>query len=503
MVFDWTVEKIETRGTLSMIAKLTPEANSLRTFGADLHQFLDLYEAAHPQEVVHVEEPLCADWEITALAMKLEKAQRFPILVCHNVIVEGRPAEMPLVTFLMASRLRLARTFGVEARAAGVACYERVQRRIPPVVVSRDQAPVKQVVKTGTDIDVRRLPAPLHHRMDPGRYITEGFFLTFNRHSGRDNSALQRGWLAGRDEIRVFLGPSTHNAHNLRHYEENGEDMPAAYWIGHHPLAVLGAATHVGPDESHYETAGGTHGMPLRLVPSETLGDKFLVPADAEVVIEGYMPKDKRKPEGPFGEYTRHVGPQRWCPLLKVTAVTSRKNAYWDDVMVGHTHWISSLTKEGAVLELVKHSVPGIKAVHVPMSGCGVSHVYIQMRKTVEGQGKTAAAAALSGFFDIKHAFVFDEDVDIFDEREVLVALATRFQADRDLVLLPGMNGSPLDPSAPERNVTAKAGFDCTKPLGKPFAERLAISDEVLSRIDPLKIIGEKRWGQIPVEPWG
>jgi UbiD family decarboxylase len=339
--------------------------------------------------------------------------------------------------------------------------------------------------------------------MDPGRYITEGFFLTFNRHSGLDNSALQRGWLTDRDEIRVFLGPSTHNAHNLREHEENGEDMPAAYWIGHHPLAVLGAATHVGPDESHYETAGGTLCVPLRLVASETLGENFLVPADSEVVIEGYMPKGQRKPEGPFGEYTRHVGPQRWCPLLKVTAVTYRKDAYWDDVMVGHTHWISSLTKEGAVAELVKHSVPGIRAVHVPMSGCGVSHVYIQMRKTVEGHGKTAAATALSGFFDIKHAFVFDEDVDIFDEREVLLALATRFQADRGLVLLPGMNGSPLDPSAPERNVTAKAGFDCTKPLGKPFAERLSISEEVLSRIDPLKIIGEKRWERIPVEPWG
>ena len=300
------------------------------------------------------------------------------------------------------------------------------------------QAPVKQVVEKGADIDVRRFPAPLHHRMDPGRYITEGHFLTFNRNSGLDNSALQRGWLAGKDEIRVFLGPSTHNAHNLRQYEENGEDMPAAYWIGHHPLVLLGAATHVGPDESHYETAGGTLGAPLRLVPSETLGDKFLVPADAEVVIEGYVPKGQRKPEGPFGEYTRHVGPQRWCPLLKVTAVTYRKNAYWDDVMVGHTHWISSLTKEGAVLELVKHSVPNIKAVHVPMSGCGVSHVYIQMRKTVEGQGKTAAAAALSGFFDIKHAFVFDEDVDIFDEREVLLALATRFQADRGLGIAAG-----------------------------------------------------------------
>jgi 2,5-furandicarboxylate decarboxylase 1 len=476
---------------------------AVNAFGGDLHQFIEQYETAYPQEVLHIDEPLRAEWEITALAMKLEKAQRFPILVCHNVIVDGKRTELPLVTFLMASRLRLARAFGVDVRGAGVACYERVQKRIKPVIVARTQAPVKQVVKKGADIDVRRFPAPLHHRMDPGRYITEGFFLSFNRDNDLDNSALQRGWLADRDEIRVFLGPSTHNAHNLRQYEESGEDMPAVYWIGHHPLVVLGAATHVGPDESHFETAGGTFGAPLRLVASETLGDKFLVPADAEVVIEGYVPKGQRKPEGPFGEYTRHVGPQRWCPLLKVTAVTYRKDAYWDDVMVGHTHWISSLTKEGAVLELVKHSVPNIKAVHVPMSGCGVSHVYIQMRKTVEGQGKTAAAAALSGFFDIKHAFVFDDDIDIFDEREVLLAVATRFQADRGLVLLPGMNGSPLDPSAPERNVTAKAGFDCTKPLGKPFAERLAISAEVLSRVDPLKIIGEKRWSEIPVEPWG
>ena len=111
-------------------------------FGADLHQFIEQYEAAYPQEVLHVEEPLRAEWEITALAMKLEKAQRFPILVCHNVIADGRRAELPLVTFLMASRLRLARTFGVDVRRAGVACYERVQKRVKPVVVTRAEAPV-------------------------------------------------------------------------------------------------------------------------------------------------------------------------------------------------------------------------------------------------------------------------------------------------------------------------------------------------------------------------
>ena len=152
-----------------MMAKPRPAAADFSTtaFGADLHQFIEQYEAAYPQEVLHIEEPLRAEWEITALAMKLEKAQRFPILVCHNVIVDGRRAELPLVTFVMASRLRLARTFGVDVRRAGVACYERVQKRVKPFVVARDQAPVKQVVEKGADIDVRRLPAPRHHRMDP------------------------------------------------------------------------------------------------------------------------------------------------------------------------------------------------------------------------------------------------------------------------------------------------------------------------------------------------
>jgi len=151
------------------MARLMPESTGFtaNAFGADLHQFIELYEAAYPQEIIHVEEPLQADWEITALAMKLEKAQRFPILVCHNVVIDGKRAELPLVTFLMASRLRLARTFGVDVRGAGIACYERVQERVKPVVVSRDQAPVKQVVEKGADIDVRRFPSPRHHRMDP------------------------------------------------------------------------------------------------------------------------------------------------------------------------------------------------------------------------------------------------------------------------------------------------------------------------------------------------
>ena len=98
-------------------------------FGSDLHGFIEQYERAYPDEVLHIEEPLNAEWEISALAMKLEKAHRFPLLVFHNVIVDGKRATMPLTTFLMASRLRLARALGAEVQNAGLACYERVQTR--------------------------------------------------------------------------------------------------------------------------------------------------------------------------------------------------------------------------------------------------------------------------------------------------------------------------------------------------------------------------------------
>jgi 2,5-furandicarboxylate decarboxylase 1 len=476
-----------------------PVAASTQTW--DLHSFLEQYERDYPDEVVHIEQPIAAAWEVTSLITKLEKAKRFPVVVCHNVLIDGQRAELPLVTFLMASRLRLARALGTDVRTVGLAVYEGVQRREKPVVVSREEAPVKQMVQRGAEIDLRRFPAPVHHSMDPGPYITEGLVLTYNRESHRDNSAMQRGWIAGRDEVRVYLGRHSHNWHNFLEYERAGEDMPAAFWVGHHPLVLLGAETHVGPDDSHYETAGGLIGAPLRLVPSETLGEDFLVPADAEVVIEGYIPCGQRKPEGPFGEYSGYVGPQRWNPVLKVTAVTRRRDAYWDDVMEGHTHWSSALMREGVVFRDVRRVVPGVRAVHVPISG--IVHAYVQIHKTVEGQGKTAAVAALTSIQGNKHAFVFDEDVDIFDEKEALRALAWRFQGDRDFVMLQGVDGTFLDPSLPDDRTTTKVGFDCTKPLGQPFAERLAVPDDVMARIDPVEVLGREQFDRIPVEPWG
>jgi UbiD family decarboxylase len=461
-----------------------------------LSAFLDAYASSFPGDVVRIKQKIDRKYEITAIVREMERANKFPVLIFDNVWAEERRLRFPLVTFIHSSRRRIASLFGTVPERIGIAYHERLQKRIPPVVISRKEAPVKEAVTTGREADLGIFPAPIHHEMDSGPYITAGFLTCYDPDSGVENSNLHRGWLKGRDEIRVYMTAATHNALIFAKHEERGQDMRAAYWIGHHPLVVLGCAAAIPFGDSHYATAGGFLGQPLRVVPSETLGDDFLVPADAEVVIEGVIPHGQRRPEGPFGEYTRYFGPQKWNPFIQVTAITHRREAYWESIFVGHSHWISSVDREGIAFEAIQRVVPTVQNVHVPMSGCGAFHLYIQMKNSVEGSSRAALAAGLLSHYLIKHAFVFDEDVDIFDEREVLHALATRFQGDRDLVVLPGFTGPALDPSAPGI-VGAKVGFDCTKPLGEPFAKKLGIPDGVKEREHLKEILRTLPWDEI------
>lgn len=468
----------------------------------ELHTFLQEHEGAFPKEVIHIEREVDARYEVTAIVTQLEKSKKFPILIFHRVLTPRGVSSVPVVNFLMASRKRLAHLLGSSVERAGAAAFERLGQPIEPVVVSREEAPVKDVVRREEEIDLLQIPALLHHEMDPGPYITAGFLTAYFPETGVANCALHRGWISGPREIRLCLEPHTHDFQILNGHEARGENTPVAYWIGHHPLAILGCQNRIPTSVNHFAVGGGFLGEPMRLVPSETLGESFLVPADAEIVIEGYIPCGKRKPEAPFGEFTRYYGPQRWNPYMVVTALTMRKGAYWDDVMVGHTHWISSLVREGHIFQQVKEVVPTVLNVHVPMSGCGVRHVYIQIRKTEERQGRAALLAALNSHHSVKHAFVFDEDIDIFDEKEVLMALANRFRGDRDLLVLPDCPTDTLDPMV-EGTTGPKVGFDCTKPAGRPFPQRVDVPKRVFEEVQLEEYISPEILQRIPVEPYG
>ena len=453
----------------------------------DLHTFLREYEVAQPHLVVHVEKEVKAKWEASALAIKAQKeVGETPVFVVHRLrTVDGRISPFPLVLNLFASRSRCAAALGSTFHRVGRDISERRSDRIKPEVVNPSEAPIKQVVKTGTAVDLRELPAIVHAAWDPGPYVSAGFLTSYDSDSGIDNCALQRGWLYDHKEIRICPEPHSHNRWNMRKWEERGQDARVAYWVGHHPGVYLGAEARLGYPESHWETAGGLMGEPLRVVASETLGDDFFVPADAEFVIEGTVPRGKRKPEAPFGEYTRYFGGQRLNPYMEVTCISHRKDAHWVSIIPGYDdegYGLGALRREGSLHDVVRRAVPQVTNIFRPNS-CP-HHIYVQLQKTHDSQPRSVIMAVLSIPESIKHVFVFDDDVDIFDEHEVMWAIGTRSDWAKDLIVVPNLFTTSLDPTSTGNALGTRAGLDCTKPAPPAvYEQRSFIPSEVMDRI--------------------
>src|SRR5581483_3442051 len=392
-------------------------------------------------------------------------------------------SQFPLVLNLFASRRRLAFALDSTFEMVSQDAYQRRNSRVQPVVVSRAEASVKQMVKKGAAVDLGEISAIVHAGWDPGPYVSAGFLTTYDPETGIDNSALQRGWISEKGELRVFPNPSSHNAWNIRKQEAKGEDASIAFWVGYHPAVCMGAESKLGYPESHWAAAGGLLGEPLRLVPSETLGDDFLVPADAEFVIEGIVPRGKVKPEGPFGEYTRYFGAQRLNPYMEVTCVTHREDAYWTSIITGYADdMIGALRREGFLFDLLKRIVPQVKNIYRPPT-CPY-YMYVQLRKTHDWQPRAIISTALGAPEGIKHVFVFDEDIDIFDEQEVHWAVGTRSDWAKDLIVIPELHVSSLDPNATGHMLGTRSGIDCTKPAPPAvFEQRSFIPPEVMNDI--------------------
>ena len=401
---------------------------------------------------------------------------------------DGKRAEHPILTNVLASRYRRARICNSTYETLGRDTYLAMREaKIAPVVVSKEEAPVKQVIKTGDRINLFEFPAIVHNVMDAGHYFSSGFLTTYDPDSGIDNCALQRGWIKKKDIIRTFIAPRpSHNAWNLYKHEQKNQDMKTCYWLGHHPLAYIGALAKLPYPGSHWEATGGMLGEPLRLVASESLGDDFLVPADCEIVVEGIIEANKRYAEGPFGEFPGYYGSQIINPQWKVTAITHRKDALWYNVAAGYADHpgTGANALEGLLWEHLKPRFPALVNVHMPTSGVGRFHVYLQLKDPMPGEARQAIQLATSvhGIF-LKHVFVFDDDVDIFNPRDVLWAIATRSQWGRDVMIFPQAKTVALDPSAPVIEVGDTGGIDCTKPWGEPYEERVGVAPEVMEKI--------------------
>jgi len=449
----------------------------------DLREHLADVREHLPDEFVVIDAEIDPAFEVTAILQQLDDLGKFPLCQFTNVRdLRGRPGHT-LVSNLLASRRRLALALGIDPECHTVdlpgAVERRSANRIAPTVVGPADAPVMEVVQRGDDADLRTMPVLRQHEMDGGHFFTMGFV---NRDPERPlyNAAFQRLMVRGAHETGMCMAPF----HTWRIFKENereGRPTPAVAVQGHHPMFYLACGMRVPYEVDEYEVAGGLLGEPLRLTPSATWGEEFLVPADAEVSIEGEILPHRLKPEGPFGEWTGYYSGQRQGEVFRVTAVTQRKDPIHASVFAGHRDHISSLRREAEAYRRVKEAVPRVRGVCVPPSGNNM-HCYISIDKLSDGEPKLAAMAAGSmGFF--KMIVVVDADVDPFNEPEVLWAVAVRFQAHRDLDLVRGVLGSMVDPSMDAPRTHTLMILDATEPKGQPFPKRLRVPADVMDRI--------------------
>jgi 2,5-furandicarboxylate decarboxylase 1 len=393
-------------------------------------------------------------FELAAYAKRLDgqRATMFPKPGDHAI---------PVVSGLVSDRGWMAEAMGVEPAEMLARFQDAASHPTPWQEVKSAQA---QEVVHRAPLDLAKLlPLPTHNEHDGGPYIAAGIMIVRNPKTGKQNVSIHRCQLTWPNRLGVLVLPR-HTFAFHRMAEEAGQPLDAAIVIGVDPLTLLASQAIVPIDHDELEIAGALQGRPLPVV--KCLTSDIRVPAEAEIVIEGRFLPGVREPEGPFGEFPQTYGTRSNREVMEVVAVTHRRDAIFHTMVGGGLEHLllGAIPKEATLLIHLRRNFTNVLDVHLSPGGTMRFHLFVKIKKNQEGQGKNVILGAFAGSFDLKHVIVVDEDVDIHNPTEVEWAVATRFQADRDLVIVPESQGSKLDPSNRD-GVGAKMGLDATKPL--------------------------------------
>lgn len=420
--------------------------------GADLRTWLDHLQATG--RLALAEPGADLRFGVAGIAARLDgrQATLFPRPSGHPV---------PVVSGLLSDRGWIAEAMGVPEAETGERFTAACRTPIPWAEAAG--APCQEVVHRDVDLP-GLLPIPTHNARDHGPYITAGLLIARQRGTGAQNVAIHRLEVTGRDRLGVLLLPR-HTAAFFGAYEEAGEDQDVAIAIGVDPLTLMASQAAVPLGQDELEIAGALRGGPLPVV--RCRGSDIRVPADTEIVVEGRLLAGVREEEGPFGEFPQYYGPRAKRHVIRVTAITHRRDPIYHTIVGGGREHLllGAIPREGSFLGRLRQAFPCVRAVHLPAGGTCRYHLRVQVDAPAPGEAKNVILAALALHYDIKHVTVVDADVDVHDGAEVEWAVATRFQADRDLVVVPGTQGSRLDPSTAD-GVGAKLGLDATVPPG-------------------------------------
>jgi 2,5-furandicarboxylate decarboxylase 1 len=446
----------------------------------NLRDFLEALAEWDPDSILRIREPIALDYDMTAMAMELERRGQSPVLWFEKV----GDSPFPVVANVFGNRKRYAFAAGVEESELLDAWGRLGDMLHTPELVKN--GPILDNVLTGAAVDLKRLPIPRHFAEDGGPYITNGIVVAKDPDTGVRNASFHRMQLKGPN----LLGTSLHSRRHLwtyaRRAEELGQHLPVAVLIGCHPLLSFGSGLWKGPiSTDEYEVAGGFFGEPIKIAMGPM--GKVEIPVECEIALEGTLIVGERFPEGPFAEFTGYASERSTEHALKIDSILYRNNAIFQDIVPGisdeHT-MLLAIPQEARLLRTLRQHHPNVTAVAYPKSGTCRLHAYVSVRDPAPGQVRNIAAATLGDDLSLKLVVVVDDDVDVTSDFDVLWAMATRMQADTDMDLLRNAMGAVLDPSN-NQGTTAKLIIDATRKT-KPFPRRHTLPEDALARVQAM-----------------
>jgi 2,5-furandicarboxylate decarboxylase 1 len=436
-----------------------------------LRDYLNLLE--NNNELLIIREEVDPCYELSAILRETSGFAGGPAVLFNSV--KGFPGRS-VVGNLLACRKKMALALNTNEAKLKEAYLTGREKSFPPEVVAKGL--VQENIVEG-EIDLLSiLPAPLFHEGDAGHYLTAAVITAKDPETGEQHAGIHRVQLKGGNRLGIFLA-NPPIADCLAKAEKKGERLPIAVTLGWHPAALLAAAAPVPRGQlTKLHLAGGLLGSPVQLVPAKTVD--LLVPADGEIVLEGHVLPGIREKEGPFGESSGYYFEHN-SPVIEVTAVSHRNDFILPVIQPWglETEVILSVCSGAELWQELKKKLPRVIDVgYLPgaLNFQGVISVAGDMKRE---DIKRLIHLSLSLSLSLKHVIIVDEDIDVHNPREVLWALATRFQAYQDLTVISGIEGYPIDPSA-RYTPGAKMGLDATARPGGPMSadfRRLSIPE--------------------------
>lgn len=418
----------------------------------DIRNFIEKIKKTGQLSVI--KKHVSTKYEIAAVTAKVDGANA---VLFENI----KESKLRLVANLVGTRARFASAVSATESTIHDKVISAIENAKKPKIISDG----KFLENSSKDLSI--LPIVTHFEKESGPFITSSIIYTFNQEKKAQNSSFHRLMPLDKTHFSVRMVEGRHLHRTFVHAKEHGEDLKVAITVGVHPAVSIAGAYQAEWGEDELEIANSLLAGKLTLTKLSYSGMK--VPSGSEIVLEGKILQDKTHKEW-MVEMLRTYDFAREQPVFELEKIYYRNNAIFHDVLAGYSEHrlLMGMPIEAKLNRDVKKMIPQTKQVVMTNGGCNWLHAVVQISKKKDADAKKAIEQTFAAHRSLKMVTVVDEDIDPSDPVQVEYAMATRFQADRDLTIIEKVRGSSLDPSSDQKNLlTAKLGIDATRSMSK------------------------------------